>query len=157
MFLIISSTKVAQMVLVRRTKWPPEIKKKKKKKKKKNLYTIFSPETLIQIQNNFAELFLIMTTTKKAQMVPLPHTKWSPEPKIGISVKQHPPEPLVQIKNILQKCSSYNNAFYQNCTKRYAMLNKMAARVKIKISYKKHHFVDHLPKFRIISLKCSSY
>ena len=38
---------------------------------KKYLETASPPEPLVQIQNNFTELFLMMPSTKIAQMVPL--------------------------------------------------------------------------------------
>ena len=38
-----------------------------------------SPEPLAQIQNDFTELFLIMDSTKFAEMVPLHWTKGLPE------------------------------------------------------------------------------
>ena len=37
-------------------------------------------EPLNQIQNNFTEMFIIMPSTKIAQMVMLHQTKWLPEP-----------------------------------------------------------------------------
>ena len=44
----------------------------------KNLWTT-SPEPLVQIQNNFTELFLMMASTKIAQMVSLDQIKGLPE------------------------------------------------------------------------------
>ena len=48
-----------------------------------------SPEPLVQIQNNFTELFLIMPFTKIAQMVLLCLTKRLPEIKIRNIFKRH--------------------------------------------------------------------
>ena len=59
---MISSTKIAQMVLLRRTKGLPELQIR--------IYLITShPEPMVQIQNNFTELSHIMPSTKIAQMV----------------------------------------------------------------------------------------
>ena len=60
------STKIAQMVLLRQTKGPPQLK-------------IRNPVPLVQIQNDFTELLLMMHTTKFAQMVLLYWTKGPPE------------------------------------------------------------------------------
>ena len=48
-----------------------------------------SSEPLVQIQNNFTELFLIKPFTKIAQMVPLCWTKGLPERQIRNILKQH--------------------------------------------------------------------
>ena len=66
------STKIAQMVLLHR------IKKATRALEKKYLKTI-SPEPLVQIQNNLLELFLMIPSTRIAQMVPLCRTKGLPE------------------------------------------------------------------------------
>ena len=56
---------------------------------KKYLYTTSHPESLVQIQNNFTELFLMMHSTKLAQMVPLNRTKGLLELKIRNGFKRH--------------------------------------------------------------------
>ena len=58
------STKTAQMVLLHWTK------RATRALDKKYLYTAFLPESLVQIQNNFTELFLMMRSTKIAQNGP---------------------------------------------------------------------------------------
>ena len=45
----------------------------------KKYLTTFPPERLVQFLNNFTELFLMMHSTKIAQMVPLRRTKIPPE------------------------------------------------------------------------------
>ena len=59
------STKIAQIVLLHQTKGLPELKIKK------CLLMTFLPEPLLQIQNDFPELILIMSFTQIAQMVML--------------------------------------------------------------------------------------
>ena len=44
------------------------------------------PEPLIQIQNNFTEMFLMMPSTKIDENVYLSWTTWPPELKIEISL-----------------------------------------------------------------------
>ena len=61
---------------------------------------VVSPELLVQIQNNSTELFLLIPSTKIAQMVPLCWIKGPPELQIrNIFNKTSPPEPLIQIQN----------------------------------------------------------
>ena len=43
------------------------------------LETAFPTEPLVEIQNNFTGLFLMITSTKIAQMVPVHSTKGLPE------------------------------------------------------------------------------
>ena len=69
-------------------KRPPELKLK-------YLQTPSPPKSLVQIQNNFTEMFLIMPSTK---MVTLPWTKLPPELKIEIYFTSHS-ELLVQNQN----------------------------------------------------------
>ena len=45
----------------------------------KNYLKTTSPEPQVQFQNNFTELFLMMPSTKIAQMVPLRYKKGPPE------------------------------------------------------------------------------
>ena len=63
MFPIMSSTKIALMVLLLQTKWPPELRLEK----------IFKQhlELLTQIQNNLTEVFLIVPSSKIVQTVTL--------------------------------------------------------------------------------------
>ena len=78
----------------------------------KNYLQMTSPELLVQIQNNFTELFLIMSSSKIAQMVSLYPTKWLQEiqkyryravdKKYLITTSS--PEGLVQIQNNFSKC-----------------------------------------------------
>ena len=49
----------------------------------------FPPGPLVQIQNNFTELFLLMPFTKIAQMVTLHRTKGQPELQIRNNFKRH--------------------------------------------------------------------
>ena len=56
---------------------------------KKCLLMTFPCEPLVQIQNNFTELFLIMPLTKIAQMVLLHWTKGLPELQITNIFKRH--------------------------------------------------------------------
>ena len=48
-------------------------------KKSYKRHLLQAPEPLVQNQNNFTELFLMVPSTKIAQMVPLPWTKGLPE------------------------------------------------------------------------------
>ena len=87
----------------------------------------FPPETLVQIQNDFTQLFLMMPTTKIAQMVPLQGTNGLPELYIRNDVKNifilnH----WSQFKIISQNCSY--DALYQNLTNGYTPPIKWAAR-----------------------------
>ena len=59
---MMGSTKVAQIVPLGSIKGPPELYIK-------SLKTTSSPETLVQIQNNFTQLFSMMFSTKITQMV----------------------------------------------------------------------------------------
>ena len=64
MFLMIPSTKIAQMVLLPWTKEPLELQIR-------NIFKKTSPESHVQNQNIFTEMFLLMPSTKTAQMVSL--------------------------------------------------------------------------------------
>ena len=57
MFLMMLSAKIAQMVLLTE-------KGAARALDKKYLQTTFSPEPLVQIQNNFTEMFLMLPSTK---------------------------------------------------------------------------------------------
>ena len=58
------SFKIALMVPLHRTGGPPELQIR-------NILKTSTPEQLIQIQNNFTKLFLIIPSTKIAQLVTL--------------------------------------------------------------------------------------
>ena len=62
---------------------------------KKCLLMTFPPESLVQIQNNFIEMFLMMSSTKFAQTVSLRRKR--DIDKKYLQIKS--PEPLVQIQN----------------------------------------------------------
>ena len=51
---------------------------------------VFPPETLVQIQNDFTELFLMMASTKIAQTVMLGLIQGSPELEMRNVFKLHP-------------------------------------------------------------------
>ena len=70
-FLIMPYAKIALMVLLRPTRWPPELYIRSILKR--------HPEPLVQIQNSFTEMVFIMTSAKIAQMVLLRQTRWLPE------------------------------------------------------------------------------
>ena len=95
-----SFTKIAKMVLLCWTKWPPELKIEKTPK------TTSSPRPVGRFQNNFTEMFLGWPSTKIAKMVLLRWTKWPSKLKIEKPFKRH----LLlgqwaDSKIILQECS----------------------------------------------------
>ena len=78
MFLMVPSTKIAQIVLLRRKGVGRAIEKKYLQMK--------SPESLVQNQNNFTEMVLMWPSTKIDQKIKLGRTTWLPELKIEISL-----------------------------------------------------------------------
>ena len=72
---------------------------------------------MVQIQNNFTELFFMMPSTKIAQMVPLRWTKELPELKKRNIFKRH------------------HDTLYQNCTNGSTLLSKKANRALKDISW----------------------
>ena len=94
---------------------------------KKCLLMKFPTEPLIQIQNNFTELFLMSPFTKIAQIVPLHWTKWPPKLQIRNIFKRH---------LLLNDWSKFkvihrffpHDAFYQNCTNGSAPSSKRGVR-----------------------------
>ena len=64
-------TKIAQMVLLYQKGASPELLDKKCRQT--------SPEPMVQIHNNFTEMFLMIPSTKIAQRVGLHQTKVQPE------------------------------------------------------------------------------
>ena len=62
LFLVIPSTKIAQMVLLNGSAQMD--KRIARALDKKYILTTSSPETLVHIQNNFTEFFLVMPFTK---------------------------------------------------------------------------------------------
>ena len=72
MFLILRSSISAQLVSLPPPKWLSELYIR-------NAIKTASPEPLIQIQYNFTEMFLIMPSSKIAQMIPLHRIKGPPE------------------------------------------------------------------------------
>ena len=58
------------------------------------------PEPLIQIQNNFTEMILMMPSTKLHKWLRSFEQRGSQSPILEISLNKSPPEPLVQIQNI---------------------------------------------------------
>ena len=102
MFLRCASTKIAKMVLLPSTKWPPELKIEK------HLNNIL-PRPMVWFQNYFIEICLGWPFTRIAKTVLLRWTKWPPELKIEKVFKQHLfIGQLFDFKIILQKCSLGN-------------------------------------------------
>ena len=69
--------------------YAPLNKKTARTPDKKYLQTAFPPEPFVHIQNNFTGLFLMMPSSKIAQMVPVHWTKGLPEVKIRNVFKQY--------------------------------------------------------------------
>ena len=65
----------------------------------KCLLITFPPEPLVQIQNYFTELFLMMASTKIVQTVSLSLIQGSPELQIRNIFKRNLSKPLVQTQN----------------------------------------------------------
>ena len=101
-----------------------------------------SPDPLVQIQNDFTELFLIShPTTKIAQMVSIYWTKGLPELLIRNVFKQH---------ILLNHCSKFTHkAHYHTCTNGLEALNKKAARAIDKKYLKWPLLLNNWSKFKI--------
>ena len=87
----------------------------------KRFFKMISPEPLVQIQNNFTELFLLIPSTKLAQIVLLRWTKGPPEPQIRNIFKRH------LLWNHLSKFKIISQNL-ENSTNGSAPLNRGAAR-----------------------------
>ena len=98
--LLMPSSKITQLIPLRRSKGPPELYIRNTFK------TTFSPEPLVLIQNKFTEMCLMMPSTKIAQLILLSLTKGPPELPIRIILKQQRPlNHWSKLKKISQNCS----------------------------------------------------
>ena len=98
---------------------------------KKNLKTTFPPEPLIQIQNNFTGLFLMMTSSNIAQMVSVHWTKGLTELYIKMSLNNM--SSWTTGRNfILLHMNVPHDALFQNCINGSAPPNRRAARAPSK-------------------------
>ena len=86
-------------------KWFALLKKRTTRTLDKNYLQMTSLEPLVQIQNNFTELFLMMLSIEIAQMVLLSQTKGPPVLKIGNIFKRLLLNHWSKIQIISQNCS----------------------------------------------------
>ena len=112
----------------------------------------FTLESLVEIQNNVKEMFLMMPSTKIAEIVLLIGKR------VGRAIdkkylQMKSPKPLVQNQIISQKLSQV--ALYQNRLECSAWLNNMASRAKNRNIFKSYNI--SLATGQYISYSCAWY
>ena len=149
--------KIAKMVLLCWTKWPPELKIEKTPK------TTSSPRPMGWFQNNFTEMFLGWPSTKIAKMVLLRWTKWPSKLKIEkparaknrkTSKTTSLPRPIGWFQHNLAEMF-----FGWPSTKIAKMVplrwTKWPSELKIEKPFKRHLLFGQWANFKIISPECS--
>ena len=102
--------------------------------------------------NNFTWMFLRWLSTKIAQTVLLRWIRWPPELKIEKSLNDFSSLTSASILKWVYRMVSWVT-LYQNCWNHSALLNKMAARVKNRKTFKQLLLLNQMMDFEIIIQK----